>query len=314
MNDLSLHGQFADHPSFCAALDRLMSLRVVAERFGRRLILHRILASAQVTPALNLSAAVGMLSRDKARVIMQWLSGPGPYWEDDRAHSPDDYLECNGEVVTDSAIGEAAVCRMHGLDRQLVSFAPSCWDANPLDVTLAVVSPPETSNVEVPNHTGVDTLEAALQASKPPLTSWVDLAKAATETCSNLVFTPDAFLPLTGTPYHPGVAERLLQRLNVLNRLRVNVDGQGHRTPEGQRLYQEHFTGDKAWFSDSSDTEKRDFKADLTFGNPTKPEERLFCPWHGKVKTPQLRIHFTWPVAADEDLVVVFVGPKITKK
>lgn len=91
-------------------------------------------------------------------------------------------------------------------------------------------------------------------------------------------------------------------------------DDRGKRTPEGHTLYQKHFTGDKAWFSDSSDTEKARFKNELIFKHPANPNEVLFCPWHGKVKTPQLRIHFSWPIREDQPLYIVYVGPKITKR
>jgi len=52
----------------------------------------------------------------------------------------------------------------------------------------------------------------------------------------------------------------------------------------------------------------------MTFRHPEKADETIFCPWYGKVGTPQLRVHFSWPVRADETLYVVYVGPKITKR
>lgn len=79
-------------------------------------------------------------------------------------------------------------------------------------------------------------------------------------------------------------------------------------------MFQLHFTGDKAWFSDSSSTEKSDFRKELTFRHPMNAGEYLFCTWHGKVKTPQLRIHFSWPIRASDPLYVVYIGPKITKQ
>jgi hypothetical protein len=91
-------------------------------------------------------------------------------------------------------------------------------------------------------------------------------------------------------------------------------DDQGHRNDEGHRLYANHFTGAKASFSDSSDSEKNDFRNELTFAHPEQPGETLFCAWHGKIKTPQIRIHFSWPVRSEAPLYVVYVGPKITKR
>ena len=44
------------------------------------------------------------------------------------------------------------------------------------------------------------------------------------------------------------------------------------------------------------------------------PTKTLFCPWHGKVQTPQLRVHFSYPIRANEPLYIVYVGPKLTKR
>jgi hypothetical protein len=110
------------------------------------------------------------------------------------------------------------------------------------------------------------------------------------------------------------VAERILVLLDVLQRLKQCFDEHGSRTMDGHVLYQQHFTGDKCWFSDSSDAEKEDFKSDLSFPHPDAPGETLFCTWHGKVKSPQYRIHFSWPVTAAAPVYVVYIGPKITTR
>ena len=42
---------------------------------------------------------------------------------------------------------------------------------------------------------------------------------------------------------------------------------------------------------------------------------KLFCPWHGKVSTRTLRIHFSpGQIRASDPLYVVYVGPKLTKR
>ena len=80
-------------------------------------------------------------------------------------------------------------------------------------------------------------------------------------------------------------------------------------------LRKKHFIGAKALFTDSSNAEKSDFEAALTFRCPIRDTQCLF-PWHGKAKMgAQYRIHFGWP---KPDLVrglpVVYVGLKITKR
>ena len=313
LNDCSIHGQFPSLGAFRDAIGRVMTIRETARRFGRDLQCHRNVVNAQVTHDLTMPQAVQALSSDRRRALMQWLTRRGPFWEDTRQHSGEnDLLDYSGEPVTDTAIGEAAYCLIHGISRSLVSLKPSSWLVSPLSVNWHDNG--HVSTVEVLNYWDPDKVEAALESAPVPLGSWKDLEEVARSRCPDLTFTNDSFDPLKGHPFGKGTAERLLLRLNVLHAIRNCFNERGERTPEGHALYREHFTGDKAWFSDSSDAEKAEFESDLTFAHPTKAGEWLFCTWHGKVKTPQLRIHFSWPIRASEPLYIVYVGPKITRR
>lgn len=243
---------------------------------------------------------------------MQWLTRLGPFWDDDRQHSSDDWYECNGDVVTDTAVGEAAYCLLHGIHRRLVSMNPSSWTTCPLPVIRRYNA--HARIIDVPNYWDVDELATALADAPIPLASWTDLETAARSRYPDLTFSQDSFDPLHGQPFSKGAAERLLERLAILHDLKNCFDERGELTSNGEWLYQQHFTGDNAWFSDSSNTEKSAFRKELTFRHPTNAGEYLFCTWHGKVKTLQLRIHFSWPIRANAPLYVVYVGPKITKR
>lgn len=313
LNDLSFHGQFSDVPAFKAAIQRIMSMRQLARRFGRELHCHRELAHAQVTHDQRLPQVLQALAKDEQRALMQWFTRQGPYWDDARLHSPGDYLEYGGEVVTDKALGEAAFAHFSGIDSRLASLCPSNFEASPLKVTW-LEDQGAARSVDVPNYWEERGLEAALRDAPVVVSSWEQMADLGRTRCNTLTFTTDCFEPLRGHPFVDGAARQILVLLDALDRFRQCFDANGQRTQEGQRLYQEHFTGDKAWFSDSSDAEKHEFRTALHFRDPRDAETRLFCPWHGKVKTPQIRIHFSWPVPADEPLYVVFVGPKITKR
>ena len=314
VNDLSLHGQFTNLDAFGEAIGRVMSIRQMARRNGHELRCHSRMRDAEVTPTLSMPAAISALVEAKRRALMQWLTQQGPFWDDTRQHGPGDYLAYNDDiVVTDTALGEAAYCCLTGTESHVVSVIPSSWKFTPVTVQWSPDSgPPKT--VEVRNHWEPGTLEEALQAAPIPMASWQQLESAARSRCPHLTFGSDAFQCLLGHPFVPGAAQALLIRLTTLNRLKDCFDEHGQRTPEGHSLYQDHFTGDKAWFSDSSDAEKRDFETELTFRLPTPEGESLLCGWHGKVKTPQLRIHFSWPISATRPVYVVYVGPKITRR
>ena len=314
LNDCSIHGQFTSLGAFRDAIGHVMTIRETARRFRRDLQCHRNVANAQVTPDLNMrEAAPRALDRNKLRAFMGWLDRQGPFWDDVRQHSADDdLLECRGEMVTDTAVGEAAYCLIHGIDRGLVSLMPSSWLVSPLSVNWHDNG--HVRRVEVLNYWEPDELEAALESASVPPGSWKELETVARSRCPDLTFADDSFDPLEGHPFGKGAAQQILSRLNVLQELKNRFDEHGRRTPEGHTLYQTHFTGDNAWFSDSSDTEKSEFRENLTFSDPTRVEESLFCTWHGKVRRLQLRIHFSWPIPANEPLCIVYIGPKITKR
>ena len=311
-NDCSIHGQFTNLGAFRDAIGRVMTIRETARRFGRDLQCHRNVVNAQVTNDLTMPQAVQSLSSEQRRALMQWLTRRGPFWEDIREHCEDDLLEYNGEVVTDTAVGEAAYCLIHGIGRSLVSVKPSSWLASPLVVNWH--DNERVSSVEVLNYWDTEDVESLLESAPVQLGSWKDLEDVARIRCPDLIFASDSFDPLRGYPFGKGAAERLLLRLSILQTLKNCFNERGERTPEGHALYQKHFTGDKAWFSDSSDTEKAKYESDLTFAHPTEARGRLFCTWHAKVKTPQLRVHFSWPIRAGEPLYIVYLGPKITKR
>ncbi len=109
-------------------------------------------------------------------------------------------------------------------------------------------------------------------------------------------------------------AFHLLSLDDVLDRFTRASGDDGKRDAEGRHIHRDYFTGRRALFSNSSDSERRDFKHELTFPHPEDPASSLFCPWHGKVPHLTLRLHFSWPVEIGEPIYVVYAGPKITKR
>jgi hypothetical protein len=313
VNDLSLHGQFHDVAAFRDAISNIMRIRQIARRHMRSLYCHRGLANAQATPRESIQAAVRTLLRNEQSALLTWLNQHGPFWDDNRKHNRDDWYECGGEIVTDTAIGEAAHCLLHGIDRGLVSFQPSSFLHDPVPVE-SVISGINRTSVDIRNFWDPVTVEQCLVSTPPALTSWANLGNCCVTRFEHLRFAQDAFEPLRGQPFKQSAAERILARLDVLHRLRKSFAQDGSLSSEGHEIYRKYFTGDKAWFSDSSDGEKNDFEKDLTFNHPDAPGQTLFCTWHGKVKSPQYRIHISWPVTVASPVYVVYVGPKITKR
>ena len=135
-NDRSIHEQFHDVPTFRTALQQLMAIRGTARRFEREVHCNRALLASNPIPNISMQQAIGQLPLEsQRRSAMVWLTRGGPFWDDFRQHGPNDWLECQEEIVTDYAIGEAAYRMLHGVDCGLVSVTPSDWDFSPVPVT-----------------------------------------------------------------------------------------------------------------------------------------------------------------------------------
>ena len=311
LNDLSLHGQFSNVADFRAAVGRVIEMRAVAQRFKREIYAHRNVTNRRVNSALSLYEALQRLPRDQKLNLLLWLTKSGPFWEDVAQHNPDQWFQCGDEIVTDTAVGEAAYCCAAGIDYRLVSLEPSNWTYSPLMVNI---EHRDAHDVSVQNYWNPSYLKNALQNTPTPVASWNDLETDARTRFQRLTFSGECFGHLNGQPFAPGVAKRILNLLDILNRLMGSYDDSGLRTSEGNSIYQDYFVGERARFSDSADTEKNEFRNQMTFRHPEQPGRYLFCTWHGKINHPPYRVHFAWPEQPGAPLYVVYVGLKITRR
>ena len=127
------------HIPGCQSLkDRRSMLRPVlsgvARRFGRNVYCHWALVHAEPVPGIRMQPAVQRLAGNERRALMSWLTRRGPFWDDLRRHDGNDWLECRGEIVTDTAVGEAAYRTQRGVACALISATPSDWDFSPVEV------------------------------------------------------------------------------------------------------------------------------------------------------------------------------------
>ena len=286
-----------------------MRMRATARRFGADVHCMRSFREVCGVPNQPMVRSLQQLAIDERRAVMHWLTRGGPFWDDLRQHGWGDWFECRCKLVTDSSVGEAAYRTLHGFTCGLISATPSDWDFSPAAVTWREV--PGEPRVALDNFRDEATLEQALHAVAPPIRSWGALGSSvATREFKHLAFAADCFGYLDGVPFARGAAERFLVLLDILDRLA----GAGIGSPEGTRILSKHFMGSRALFSDSSESEKREFRTKLTFPHPDDRSASLFCTWHGKVSHQTLRLHYWWSGSADDPAYVVYAGPKITKR
>lgn len=310
LNDLSIHGQFEHSESFQDSLKRIMLMRRIADVFGRDVYVHQTDLNQPISSTSTVHDAIQEFLQDQKMAFLGWLRKRGPFWDVGMVHSPDDWFEHQGTLVTGSAMAEAASRVWSGADCRLVSLTPSDWEFTPIKVDWIGDFRHE---VLVLNYWELSELESALRQAEPPLKSWSQLQEVVQRRFDRLAFTPDCFEDLKGRPFVASAADRICDRLAVLNQLMELQENSAQNTSDWRRLYDDHFKGG-VHFSDSSDTEKHEFRKQLSFRLPGLSDQPVLCGFHGKVKNPPFRIHFTWPVPSGEQLYVVYVGWKITTR
>lgn len=308
LNELSLHGQFIDIDSFWKAFHAIKKIQQILDHFGYNLKLHRMFHNKYVIEnSLTVRNAIRSLPIDKRRSVMSWLTTTGPFWSDDQQHDVNDNISIDDQDITDSALAEAAYHYYLGEITPTVSFSPSNWEFNPICACI------DKSPVNIDNFWEYESLENFLVKALPEPNSWKKLEQNVKTSFPELTILENAFSFLNPVPFSKHVSKEIFHLLGVLNFLKSHFDAQGKPTAQWEEMYQAYFIASRPRFSDSSDSEKKDFSPRLHFRDP-QTNKPLFCPWHGKIHSPQIRIHFSFPITADSPLFVAYIGPKITKR
>ncbi|MBF0612258.1 MAG: hypothetical protein G8345_07555 [Magnetococcales bacterium] len=317
MNEISLQGQFNNENDLKKVIIPLLHLRKSGALSNVRLFVSHSIKDRPVTPEYSFAQLVRVSGdRDFRNALLNWLGKDGPFWEEHRQANADDYFEHDGVDVTDSGLAEAARRQLGGLDSHTFSFSGGnhSFAFSPLVVTQGL-SEEILNRCEIINYWRVEDLKDSMQQAIP-FANWKNMLDKARTTLPNLIFSPNILDILAPHPWNLRVGQRVLELLIILNNIVNERKQDDSLTQNGLELRRNYFEGERAPFTDESDSNKRDFEKELTFSDPEAPgRPDLFCPWHGKIHTAHYRIHFQWPLPAGQRVMkIVYIGPKITKK
>ena len=313
LNELSLAG-ITDLESLRETFKQLMAARGGSKNLALRLYCSRQTGETQAIHGERLLNSVSRLPRDERAVILNWLGKSGPFLDDDRMHADDDLYYLNGEDVTELGPGEAVRQRQKGNDGRLLSLHNLAFKITPLDVIHGLIEDP-LETVPVPNTWNFQEVTEWANSADPEPQNWTELLSVARNRYGRLLIGHLCDEVLGGQTFYPAVSRRVLELLRVLNSIAESADEEAKLSPLGSELVQNHFVGQKAWFTGESAGNMEQFGAAMTFPDPADADRKIQCFWHGKVKTPQFRVHFEWPLpAGTKNIKVAYIGPKISKK
>ena len=310
INELSLHGQFESADAFLNSLKEVVNCRRLAETNTHSIYCLRGISQRLTVGSLTFQQAIQRSGdRNLIRIITSWLDKHGPFWDDTRMHSSNEWFEYDGNVVTDHTLGEVAYRVLQNQDATTLSFQPSKFMYSP--VTIIWRHGEENKEADVVNFWTATTLEQFCLNYRSPITSWNELIIRLRADCTQLTFLDSVSSGLSGEPFNLTIARQVEELLVILDRIKACFDDTGSMTENGFQLLQNFFHGDRAKFTDESESNKHRFHQEMTFRKPDG--EMIFCPYHGKISHRYFRIHFTWPIRHNEPLFIGYIGPKLTK-
>ena len=252
------------------------------------------------------------LPRDQRHLFFAWAAKHGPFIDDDRQPvEPDLFVFGEEEAdVTDLGLGEAARRLLAGEAAcvlSLVEDPASRFATDPLVVVQELLDD-AYEHIRVPNFLDVATLAAAVRADLPDPTNWAEALAQARQRFDRLLIGDYCDTCLSRETFRPHQSRRVVELLAVLQAVMEEMNQGGELSAKGRELYEKHFVGKTAWFSDESERHKRTPER-YTFPDPAGPGT-LTCFWHGKIRSQFLRMHFEWPLYSPADrLRVVYIGP-----
>lgn len=310
VNDLSLCGQYSAAPEFLKDLKELIRQRQQLPILARELFCSRTLHTRPVTRTNDFREAV-LGNKELVHLVLSWLTKNGPFWDDEWQPNEEEYFEHNGEDVTNQGLGEAARRQLVGQETVSFSFPKGGFDYSPVEVVQGLDDPSNT--IPVNNLWDLTQLWSSACAATPPPHNWREMLEQSRARFNSLAFSDECIDELLKEPFSDYVVERTFELLRVLDEFVKCLNADGSYSQRNNELIAQHFAGGKALFTDESVQNKHRFRKEMTFPDFDSPEDRVFCPWHGKIKSPQYRIHFEWPLRSRSVLRIFYMGPKITK-
>lgn len=309
VNELALAEACAAANPEHAPLEALLEARRQYPALVSGLFCARNMPSTEVRPNLSLREVGGQLPPEKQRLLFEWTGKKGPFIDDDRQVMDQDLFLFGDDEVTELGLGEAARRILSSFSTAALSPVhnpTSRFAADPLVVVHGLHEEP-FARVPVPNFLESAALAEAIEAEWPEPKTWAELLTRARQRFDRLCIGDHCDQNLSRKPYQPHQGRRVLELLDVLQRLMQEMGEDGELSAKGRELQNQFFVGKNAWFTDESETRKHSPER-FTFPDPAG-QGTLTCSWHGKIRSDSFRLHFEWPVESPrEGLRVAYIG------
>lgn len=313
VNELALAEACATASPQHKPLLELLKARHHHKALVRALFCARAMPQVEVRDGLSLRDLGHQLPKESRNSLFIWTDRQGPFIDDDRQAADPDTFWFGDDEVTNGGLGEAARRRLSNQPAVVLSpvyESTSRFAEDALAIIQGLLPDEAIERVQVQNYLHADQLAEDIAAAEPEPTNWPDSLTLARRRFDRLWIGTHCDSSLSRHTFRPSQSRRMFELFRVLQEVMQAMDAGGDLSGKGKRLIQKHFVGQRAWFTDESDTRKQS-PANFTFPDPAGGAN-LICFWHGKISHQGFRMYFEWPPAMPtERLRVVYIGPHL---
>ncbi len=308
-NELSIHDQFHSKEDFKAAIKQFREYRETIKNAGFIMYIHRGILERPVLGNNFRKEIQACFDQQQVRTLMNWFNKAGSFLPDESYADVTDRFICHHPVnlgggstdITDSAMAECAFRCIVDEEASSISLKQSEFAWSPIQVSLEG----SDTGTTFENFYSPPSLTNRVVRLRPAVSSW-DMLLNRIDQLSGVTVEPYVLKRLRVNAFAQNVAEGLYVCAEALSEMAT-----ASSLDQFNELFTKYATGRKARFSDSSTSEKDDFEGALSF--EVDGEQRI-CPYHGKVKIQQYRIHLVDRPSYGNSIRIVYIGPKLTKK
>ncbi len=303
-NEMSFNENIKSADDLHVNIEELVRFHSMIKNAQHTVYLHREALYGSSILGVNFYSAIEKkCTPDTKRKIRSLIDRSSPALPEDGVLDVNIRIFLNGQDICCTALGECAA-RIHIKEGKNACYSIENSNFTEKTITVSIVEK-EPIDVSVPNIHTITHLQKHLSEEFPAFERWENVIIKANIFLQHIKFEDYVLKKLQTFPFARNVANDVYTRLEELNELSKAPQADFHE------LYQKYCTGEKAHFSGSSDDEKRDFEEELSFMVDGK---KTLCPFHGKVKNQQFRIHIAGLAQSQIKARVVYIGPKLTKR
>jgi hypothetical protein len=305
-NDLSLQKNYTDVSSLKNDLKELADFYDAGKRFEHTVYLHRDAIkqlSVLKTPFHGALKDTRFFTQSQRAKIYIMLDKTSPVLPDDTAIPSGLAFYYEGQAIPNTGLAECAYQAYMEESTSTYSLSGSCFRKNTLIVSI---KQNDTSLSELPieNYFSLSDFNQKLQSLRGPMRSWESFFNFTELRYKWVECTDELRIPLRRQAFEQRLADKIICRMDALEQM---ADAQSEEI--FLELEKKYCHGDRAWFTDESETRKHELKDKLTF---MVDGIKTLCSYHGKISYRTFRIHFTPRPKRGEKIYIAYIGYRIT--